>query len=67
MRLAEAERFHEKEDLAGKLTERRGEPHHVGPQTVRLRTGTEDVPEPWAQLSLRVGDVCLWQMAEHGR
>lgn len=68
VRLAEAERFHEeKEDLARKLTRRWGDPHHIGLQTVRLRTGTEEIPEPWAELSLRVGDVYLWQAGEHGR
>ncbi|SEP89455.1 hypothetical protein SAMN04487983_1002111 [Streptomyces sp. yr375] len=52
---AEVERFHEeKEVLAGRPAERRGKPHHVGLQTVRPRSGTEEIPEPWAELSLRV-------------
>lgn len=68
VRRAEAERFHdEKEHLAGELTVRWGDPHHVGLQTVRLRTGAEEIPEPWAGLSLRVGDMYLWRAAEHGR
>ncbi|MFF5188578.1 hypothetical protein ACFY30_33260 [Streptomyces sp. NPDC000345] len=68
VRLAEAERIHEeKEELAGTLTRRWGTPCHLGLQTVRLRTGTEEIPEPWAGLSLRVGDVYLWQVAEQGR
>lgn len=67
-RLAELERFHaRKEDLAGHLTGRWGDPHHVGLQTVRLRTGTEEIPEPWAELSLRVADVYLWRTEEPGR
>ncbi|MFD9432292.1 hypothetical protein [Streptomyces sp. NPDC060002] len=68
VRLAEVERFHEeKEHLAGKLTGRWGDPYHVGLQTVRLRTGTEEIPEPWAELSLRVADVYLWRAEEQGR
>ncbi|MFF1544615.1 hypothetical protein [Streptomyces sp. NPDC058291] len=68
VRLAEVERFHaQKESLAGKLTQRWGEPDHIGLQTVRLRTATEAIPEPWAELSLRVGDVYLWHVREHGR
>ncbi|WP_133915258.1 hypothetical protein [Streptomyces sp. NBC_00582] len=68
VRVAEAERFHEdKEDLAGELAQRWGEPHHIGMQTVRLRTATEEIPAPWAELSLRVADVYLWQLAEDGR
>ncbi|MET7651695.1 hypothetical protein [Streptomyces sp. NPDC005486] len=68
VRLAQVERFHErKEDLAGELTQRWGDPDHVGLQTVRLRTETEEIPEPWAGLSLRVGEVYLWQAEEHGR
>ncbi|MFJ8111431.1 hypothetical protein [Streptomyces sp. NPDC096132] len=68
VRVAEAERFHEdKEDMVGKLTRRWGEPEHIGLQTVRLRTASEEIPEPWAELSLRVGSVYLWKVAEHGR
>ncbi|WP_406010237.1 hypothetical protein OG440_32125 [Streptomyces sp. NBC_00637] len=71
VRLAEAGRFHdEREKLAGELSRRWGAPYHVGLQTVRLRTGAEEIPEPWAELSLRVGDVYLWQPErprEHGR
>ncbi|MFI7502785.1 hypothetical protein ACIBVL_30800 [Streptomyces sp. NPDC049687] len=68
VRLAETERFHEeKEDLAGRLTERWGQPYHLGLQTVRLRTAAEEIPEPWAELSLRVGDVYLWRAEEHAR
>ncbi|WP_460063074.1 hypothetical protein [Streptomyces sp. YKOK-I1] len=68
VRVAEAARFHEeREDLAGELTRRWGEPEHLGLQTVRLRTATEEIPEPWAELSLRVADVYLWQAADHGR
>ena len=33
----------------------------------RLRTGAEEIPEPWAGLSLRVGDVYLWRIEEEGR
>ncbi|WP_307162047.1 hypothetical protein [Streptomyces rishiriensis] len=68
VRLAEVERFHEeKEHLAGKLTVRWGDPYHVGLETVRLRTAAEEIPEPWAELSLLVGDVYLWRAPEHGR
>ena len=68
VRLAEAERFRaEREILAGRLTRRWGVPHYVGLQTVRLRTGAEEIPEPWAGLSLRVGDVYLWRIEEEGR
>ncbi|MEU1179067.1 hypothetical protein ABZ464_15720 [Streptomyces sp. NPDC005820] len=68
VRVAEAERIHEeRDDLAGKLTRRWGAPEHIGLQTVRLRTASEQIPAPWAELSLRVGDVYLWQVAEHGR
>ncbi|MCX5264395.1 hypothetical protein [Streptomyces sp. NBC_00199] len=68
VRLAEAERFRaEREILAGRLTRRWGVPYHVGLQTVRLRTGAEEMPEPWAGLSLRVGDVYLWRIEAEGR
>ncbi|MDR6979485.1 hypothetical protein J2X68_006221 [Streptomyces sp. 3330] len=68
VRRAEGERFfEEKEHLAGKLTVRWGAPYRVGLQTVRLRTGAEEIPEPWAELSLRVGEMCLWRAEEHGR
>ncbi|MEU5770671.1 hypothetical protein ABZ782_32635 [Streptomyces asoensis] len=62
VRLAEVERFHgQREELAGRLTRRWGAPYHWGLQTVRLRTGTEEIPEPWAGLSLRADDVYLWR------
>lgn len=68
LRLAEVERFRDDmEALAGKLTERWGEPYRVGLQTVRLRTAHEEIPEPWARLSLLVGDVHLWELPEQGR
>jgi hypothetical protein len=68
VRGAVVERFHDdKEVLAGKLTERWGEPYHIGLQTIRLRTATEETPEPWSWLSFLVGDVFLWQAPEHGR
>ncbi|MFF8195404.1 hypothetical protein ACF05L_32090 [Streptomyces bobili] len=68
LRVAEMERFHEdREVLAGKLTERWGEPYRVGLQTIRLRTAQEEIPEPWARLSLLVGDVHLWELPEQGR
>ncbi|MFI5965733.1 hypothetical protein ACIA8J_26650 [Streptomyces asoensis] len=62
VRLAEVERFHERrEELAASLTRRWGAPSHWGLQTVRLRTATEEIPEPWAGLSLRADDVYLWR------
>ncbi|MGW1272084.1 hypothetical protein [Streptomyces sp. NPDC002491] len=68
VRLAEAERFRaEGEILAGRLTRRWGPPYCIGLQTVRLRTAAEEIPEPWAGLSLRVGEICLWRIEEEGR
>ncbi|MCF4137311.1 hypothetical protein L1856_11780 [Streptomyces sp. Tue 6430] len=68
LRVAEAERFHDdREALAGKLTGRWGEPSRVGLRTIRLRTAHEEIPEPWARLSLLVRDVRLWELPEHGR
>ena len=68
LRVAEVERFHnEREALAGRLTERWGEPYRLGLQTIRLRTAHEEMPEPWARLSILVGDVHLWELPEHGR
>lgn len=68
LRVAGSERFHDElEVLAGKLTERWGEPYRVGLQTIRLRTAHEEIPEPWARLSLLVGDVRLWELPRQGR
>ncbi|MDX2681842.1 MULTISPECIES: hypothetical protein [Streptomyces] len=68
VRVEAVERFHEdKEDLAGELTRRWGEPRHIGLQTIRLRTEREDIPEPWSELSLRAGHAYLWQVTEQGR
>ncbi|WP_037672537.1 hypothetical protein [Streptomyces griseus] len=67
-RITAAERFHDdKEDAAHVLTESWGEPERIGLQTIRLRTATEEIPEPWARLSLTMGDVYLWELTEHGR
>ncbi|MFF9286311.1 hypothetical protein [Streptomyces griseosporeus] len=62
------ERFHEDlEALAALLAERWGEPSHIGLQTVLLRTGDEEIPEPWARLSHLVADAYLWEAREYGR
>ena len=67
-RITETERFHdEREDAARILADGWGEPEHIGLQTIRLRTATEDIPEPWARLSLTMGDAYLWELTEHGR
>ncbi|MET9502828.1 hypothetical protein ABZY42_14035 [Streptomyces sp. NPDC006622] len=68
LRVAQVERFHDdKEVLAGRLTERWGEPYRVGLQTIRLRTAHEEIPEPWAGFSLLVEDAYLWELPGHGR
>ncbi|MEV6117320.1 hypothetical protein AB0L59_33760 [Streptomyces sp. NPDC052109] len=68
MREEVMERFHEeREALAGTLTEWWGEPSHMGLQTIRLRTATEEIPEPWARLSHLMGDVYVWEARQCGR
>ncbi|MFF3332604.1 hypothetical protein ACFYWX_24090 [Streptomyces sp. NPDC002888] len=67
-RITAAGRFHDdKEDAARTLAEGWGEPGHIGLQTIRVRTATEEIPEPWARLSLTMGDVYLWELTAYGR
>jgi len=62
------ERFRELMDAIGDgLTESWGPSGHLGLQTVQLRTAVEQIPEPWAHLSQRVGDIYLWEVRENGR
>ncbi|MEU9473014.1 hypothetical protein AB0D78_41980 [Streptomyces avermitilis] len=67
-RAGTAEECHERgEEVRGRLTGRWGPSDHLGLQTVQLRTETEDISEPWEQLSARVSDIHLWRTEGNGR
>ncbi|HZX36816.1 MAG TPA: hypothetical protein VFF37_00495 [Streptomyces sp.] len=65
-----AEDFHDRgEELTGELNDRWGRQHHPwGMVTLRERIARgEEIPEPWAMLSVLVDELELWQPDGRGR
>ncbi|OIJ93682.1 hypothetical protein BIV25_23410 [Streptomyces sp. MUSC 14] len=57
-----------REALAQRLHDRWGRQHPCGQQTVRLRVARgEEIPEPWATLSLLTDELDVWQPTGTGR
>ncbi|MFE6622802.1 hypothetical protein [Streptomyces sp. NPDC057740] len=53
--------------LEERLADRWSETAPYNLQTVSLRTGQEEIPEPWASLSARARVACLWEAEGTGR
>ncbi|MFJ6571717.1 hypothetical protein ACIQNU_30375 [Streptomyces sp. NPDC091292] len=70
--VAEEQAYADRDALAVLLTERIGDPDHIGLQGIFLRAadteaGTEPdgaIPEPWATLSAPSGDALIWRTAD---
>ncbi|MGW0767519.1 hypothetical protein [Streptomyces sp. NPDC002671] len=64
-----AEDFHAyREAIAQRLNDRWGEQPPWGQLTVRVRMGRgEEIPEPWATLSLHTDELDVWRAEEAGR
>ncbi|MBX7553067.1 hypothetical protein [Streptomyces sp. NPDC004232] len=57
-----------REALAQRLHDRWGRQHPWGQQTVRLRVARgEEIPEPWATLSLLTDELDVWEPPGTGR
>ncbi|WP_320775361.1 hypothetical protein [Streptomyces sp. CRN 30] len=66
-RATTVERYEWQRDaLAGLLTPRWGEAGLLNLQTVLLRGAHEEIPEPWAALSVRARVAYVWQVPESG-